>query len=85
MLEIVERAKAIAVKQLFVEPDQVVEAASLIDDLGLIAWIWQSSRSSSSRNLGFRSPTRLPNQSGPSEMPSNSSRDMGRLIGDRFR
>jgi acyl carrier protein len=34
MLEIVERAKAIVVEQLFVEPDQVVESASLIDDLG---------------------------------------------------
>jgi acyl carrier protein len=34
MLEIVERAKAIVVEQLFVEPDQVVESASFIDDLG---------------------------------------------------
>jgi acyl carrier protein len=34
MLEIFERAKAIVVEQLFVEPDQVIEAASFIDDLG---------------------------------------------------
>jgi acyl carrier protein len=34
MLEIVERAKAIVVEQLFVEPDLVIEAASFIDDLG---------------------------------------------------
>jgi acyl carrier protein len=34
MLEVVERAKAIVVEQLFVEPDQVVESASFIDDLG---------------------------------------------------
>lgn len=34
MFEIVERAKAIVVEQLFVEPDQVVESASFIDDLG---------------------------------------------------
>jgi acyl carrier protein len=34
MLEIVERARAIVVEQLFVEPDQVIEAASFIDDLG---------------------------------------------------
>jgi len=34
MLEIVERAKAIVVQQLFVDPDEVVETASFIDDLG---------------------------------------------------
>jgi len=34
MPEIVERAKAIVVEQLFVEPDDVVETASFIDDLG---------------------------------------------------
>jgi acyl carrier protein len=34
MLEIVERAKAIVVEQLFVEPEEVIEAASFIDDLG---------------------------------------------------
>lgn len=34
MLEILERAKAIVVEQLFVEPDLVIEAASFIDDLG---------------------------------------------------
>jgi acyl carrier protein len=34
MLEIVERAKAIVVGQLCVEPAQVVEAASFVDDLG---------------------------------------------------
>jgi acyl carrier protein len=33
MPEIVERAKAIVVEQLFVEPDQVIESASFIDDL----------------------------------------------------
>ena len=34
MLEIIERAKAIVVEQLFVDPDQVVETASFINDLG---------------------------------------------------
>ena len=34
MLDVVERAKAIVVEQLFVDPDQVIETASFIDDLG---------------------------------------------------
>jgi acyl carrier protein len=34
MLDIIERAKAIVVEQLFVDPDQVIESASFIDDLG---------------------------------------------------
>lgn len=34
MLDIIERAKAIVVEQLFVDPDQVIETASFIDDLG---------------------------------------------------
>jgi acyl carrier protein len=34
MPEIVERAKAIVVQQLFVDPDAVVEGASFLDDLG---------------------------------------------------
>jgi acyl carrier protein len=34
MLDIIERAKAIVVEQLFVDPDQVIEAASFTDDLG---------------------------------------------------
>jgi acyl carrier protein len=34
MLEIVERAKAIVVEQLLVDPDDVIESASFIDDLG---------------------------------------------------
>jgi acyl carrier protein len=33
MLDIIERAKAIVVEQLFVDPDRVIEAASFIDDL----------------------------------------------------
>jgi acyl carrier protein len=34
MLDFVERARAIVVGQLFVDPDQVIETASFIDDLG---------------------------------------------------
>jgi acyl carrier protein len=34
MLDFVERARAIVVEQLFVDPDQVIETASFIDDLG---------------------------------------------------
>ena len=34
MLAIVDPAKAIVVAQLFVDPDQVIESASFIDDLG---------------------------------------------------
>ena len=34
MLEIIDRTKAIVVDQLFVDPDQVIETASFIDDLG---------------------------------------------------
>jgi acyl carrier protein len=34
MLDIAERARTIVVQQLFVDPDQVVDGASFIDDLG---------------------------------------------------
>jgi acyl carrier protein len=34
MLDIAERARTIVVEQLVVDPDEVVDSASLIDDLG---------------------------------------------------
>ncbi len=34
MLDVAERAKTIVVEQLVVDPDEVVESASLIEDLG---------------------------------------------------
>jgi acyl carrier protein len=34
MIDVVERAKEIVVEQLFVDPDQVIETASFLDDLG---------------------------------------------------
>jgi acyl carrier protein len=34
MLDIAERARTIVVEQLVVDPDQVVDGASLIEDLG---------------------------------------------------
>jgi acyl carrier protein len=34
MLEIVERTKAIVVQHLVVDPDDVIESASFLDDLG---------------------------------------------------
>jgi acyl carrier protein len=34
MLDIAERARTIMVEQLVVDPDEVVDSASLIDDLG---------------------------------------------------
>jgi acyl carrier protein len=34
MLDIAERARTIVVQQLFVDPDEVVDSASFIDDLG---------------------------------------------------
>jgi acyl carrier protein len=34
MIDVVERAKGIVVEQLFVDPDQVIETASFLDDLG---------------------------------------------------
>jgi len=34
MLDIAERTRTIVVQQLFVDPDEVVDSASFIDDLG---------------------------------------------------
>jgi acyl carrier protein len=34
MLDIAERARAIVVQQLVVDPDEVIDSASFIDDLG---------------------------------------------------
>jgi acyl carrier protein len=34
MLDVAERARTIMVEQLVVDPDEVVDSASLIDDLG---------------------------------------------------
>ena len=34
MLDIAERTRTIVVQQLFVDPDEVIDSASFIDDLG---------------------------------------------------
>ena len=38
MIDIAERARTIVVEQLVVDPDEVVDEASFIDDLGADSW-----------------------------------------------